>query len=144
MRENLTLLLATNNATDQPDQISGFILHSLRRKVQVSIIRIFQNHTVQTNPRQYEVITSHKEDKKSKATGLSLPHQNDFKTRKDTNNAQQNTEQPQNNRRTTQWGQNSTTDQYQQKHSRTDISLSHWGLKCILQLQNLRPRFSSC
>ena len=31
MRENLTLLLATNNATEQPDQISGLILHSIRR-----------------------------------------------------------------------------------------------------------------
>ena len=40
--------------------------------------------------------------------------------------------------------QSATNQQQQNHHLRTDSSLSHWGLKCILLVPNLRPRFCSC
>ena len=70
---------------------------------------------------------------------LSFPCQDDFKLERTQSNAYQNKDQTQNNNnKKKQWKVHKTMYQQQQNHRRS--SVSHWGLKCILLVPNLRPR----
>ena len=115
----------------------------------LSMIRKYQNHTLQTNPRHRKEephnITSNKTSgsNQSKATSLFflikmiaklVGHTALINKSKDLTNYLHN-----------QREQELTMDQQQQNHRlRTYSSLSTWGLKCILLVPNLRPRFCCC
>ena len=77
------------------------------------MIRKYHNHKLQTNPWHREVESHNNDETPGRQTKqsnqLSLPHQDDYKTRMAQSHAQQNIEQLQN--RT--WEQSSTTNQQQ-------------------------------
>ena len=125
-----------------------FSLHAggINKKINVSMIRKYHNHKLQTNPWHGEEEpqntheTSGRETKQSNQ--LSLSHQDDCKTRMDTklrttkqrtikeSHNWSNNQQPINNNRTTTL-------------ERT-VPKATWGLKCSLLVPNLRPRFYCC
>ena len=91
-------------------------------------------------------ITRHQEDKLSKAISSLFP----IKVIAILEWTKSNVQQNMNNYRLPQWELQITKSQQQQNHRlRTDSSLSHrgvggGGLKCILLVPNLRPRFCCC
>ena len=103
------------------------------------MIRKYHNHKLQTNPwhREEEPHNNHETPGRQtkQSNQLSLPHQDDCKTRM---NVQQNIEQLQNPTMGVTINNESTTNQQQQNHRlRTDSSLSH-------RVPNLRPKFCCC
>ena len=95
------------------------------------MIRKYHNHTLQPNPRHHEEglqnINSHKTSVYMIAK-LKRTHINEYQ-----------------NKDLTRLRVHKTMNKQQQNHRlRTDSSLSHGGLQCILLAPNLRPRFCCC
>ena len=81
------------------------------------------------------------EDKQSIATSSLVPIEMIAKLELTQSNAQQNIEQLQNPTKGATLNNESTTTE---PPPYTDSSQSHWGLKCILLVPNLCPRFCCC
>ena len=111
-----------------------------------SMIRKYDNHTLQNDPwyNEEEPHINHKPPRRpSKATSSLFPIKMVVKLERTQSNVQQNIEQHWH----PQWEQQSTTNRQQQnRRLKTDSSINHWGggLKCILLVPNLRPRFCCC
>ena len=103
------------------------------------MIKKYLNHKLQTNPwyREKEPHNNHNNHETpgrqtKQSNQLSLPHRGDCKARMDTSNAQQNIEKLQNPTKgvtTFEW---------------TAAKATGRGLKCILLVSNLHPRFRCC
>ena len=107
-------------------------------KKQVSMIRTYHNDTLRTNPPHRGEEPQNNNNQKAPGNivnQLSLAHKDDCKTSIVYKAMHKKTR---NKHRSAPW------EQPLNHHLRTDTSLSHWLLKCILIVPNLRPKFYSC
>ena len=110
------------------------------------MIRKYHNHKLQINPwhREEEPHNNHETPRRQtkQSNQLSLPHQDDCKTRRDIKYRTTK-------HRTITDSHNGSNNKQKVNSNRTSAlertaALATGGLKCILLVPNLRPRFCCC